>query len=145
MPMILLALAALARSGSAEEAEVMRPVRAIVAGVAAHDSAMLAAQLRPDADVTIVAVRPDGSPAIRHLTAAEFSASIKPGPERLEPRLAQPVIRIDGDIAMVWTPYLFVRDGKLDHCGANHFDLIREAGAWKIQNVTWSTRTAHCG
>jgi hypothetical protein len=141
---IILALAALARSTDAQEAEVMRPVRAIVAGVAAHDSAMLAAELRPDADITVSVERPDGSRAIRHLTAAQFSGSIKPGPERLEPRLARPDIRIDGDIAMVWTPYLFFRDGKLDHCGANHFDLIREGGAWKIQNVTWSTRPAPC-
>ena len=143
MPAMILALAALAASAADKDA-VMRPVRAIVAGVAAHDSAMLAAQLRPGADVTVAVERPDGSRAIRHLTAEQFSGSIKPGSERLEPRLETPDIRIDGDIAMVWTPYLFFRDGKLDHCGANHFDLVREAGIWKIQNVTWSTRPAPC-
>jgi len=26
----------------------------------------------------------------------------------------------------------------------DHFDLVRENGAWKVQNVTWSSRTTGC-
>ena len=127
-----------------ERASIMAPVRAIIAGIAAHESAALAAQLRPDADITVAAERPDGSHAIRHLTPAEFSGSVRPGPERLEARLGEPVIQVDGDIAVVWVSYLFFRDDQLDHCGVNHFDLIRENQEWKVQNVTWSSRTTGC-
>jgi hypothetical protein len=123
---------------------IMKPVKAIVAGISARDSAVLAAQLRPDADVTVAAEGPDGKPIIRHLSASQFSGSIHPGPERLEARLGKPDIRVDGNIAMVWVGYSFLIDGKVDHCGVNHFDLVLEEAGWKAQNVTWTSRKLGC-
>lgn len=127
-----------------EKAAVMVPIRAIISGIAAHDSPALAAQLRPDADITVAVERLDGGHAIHHLTSAEFSGSVRLGTERLEARLGEPVIQVDGDIAVVWVPYLFFREDHLDHCGVNHFDLVRENQQWKVQNVTWSSRTTGC-
>ena len=45
---------------------------------------------------------------------------------------------------MVWAPYTLLKDGKPDHCGYDHFDLVREGTTWKILNVTWSQRTTGC-
>ena len=45
---------------------------------------------------------------------------------------------------MVWSPYVFTIDGKVSHCGTDHFDMVREAGRWKIANLTWSKRTTGC-
>ena len=45
---------------------------------------------------------------------------------------------------MVWSPYVFTIDGKLSHCGTNHFDMVRDATGWKVQNVTWTQRTTDC-
>jgi hypothetical protein len=53
-------------------------------------------------------------------------------------------IEVDGDIAMVWGPYTFTVNGKVHHCGVNHFDLVRDGGSWKVLNVTWSQRTTGC-
>ena len=53
-------------------------------------------------------------------------------------------VDIDGDIAMVWSPYVFTIDGKVAHCGTDHFDMVREDGRWKIANLTWSKRTTGC-
>jgi hypothetical protein len=75
---------------------------------------------------------------------AEFAAGLTPGPERYEERMPAPAIEIDGDIAMAWGDYVFLVDGKVAHCGVNHFDLVREAGAWKVLNITWSRRTTGC-
>ncbi len=74
---------------------------------------------------------------------ADFAAAIKPGADASRSH-AQPAIEIDGDIAMVWGDYVFLVDGKVDHCGVDHFDLVRENGAWKVLNVTWSRRTTGC-
>lgn len=128
-----------------DETAVMAPIDAMFAGLAARDSAAISAQLRPEGGATVAAEKPDGSRSIRHLSWAEYTAGIKPGPEKLEERLTDPAIEVDGDIAMVWAPYTFYIDGKVHHCGIDHFDLVREAGAWKILNVTWSQRTTGCG
>jgi hypothetical protein len=140
------AAAQFARLSSPETGDgaVMAPVREIVRGIAARDPAILAAQLRDGADITVVAELPGGARDIRHMTAAEFSGSVRAGAGRLQARLGRPSIRVDGDLAMAWTPYVFLRDGRADHCGVNHFDLVREAGAWKIQNVTWTLRKSGC-
>lgn len=127
-----------------EEAAVMVPVTALFAAIAARDGAAALAVMRPDATTTTARELPDGSRTIRHLTAAEFAAMLKPGAERYEERLSDPAIEVDGDIAFVWGRYDFFIDGKRSHCGFDHFDLVREKGAWKIQNLTWSSRTTGC-
>jgi hypothetical protein len=124
---------------------VMAPINAMFAGLAARDAAAIAAQLRPEGGATVAVEKPDGSRSIRHLSWNEFTAGIKPGPERYEERLTDPAIEVDGDIAMVWSPYVFTIDGKPHHCGVDHFDLVRENGGWKVLNVTWSQRTTGCG
>ncbi len=125
-------------------AAVMATINAMLAGVAAHDSAAVLAVIRPEGKATVSVERPDRSFVLRHPSWADFVAGIKPGPEKLEPRLNHPLVKVDGDIAMAWTPYTFLIDGKVHHCGVNHFDLVREDGGWKILNVTYSYRIVDC-
>jgi len=127
-----------------EEGQVMAPINAMFDGLARRDSAIILAAMRPDATAIVAAEKPDGTRSVRRLTGAEFAAGVKPGPERFEERLSDPAIEIDGDIAMVWSPYTFLIDGKVHHCGVDHFDLVRESGSWKVANVTWSCRTTGC-
>ncbi|MDB5681031.1 MAG: hypothetical protein JWO16_836, partial [Sphingomonas bacterium] len=108
------------------------------------DSAIVLAAMRPDGTATAANEKADGTRSVRRMTGAEFAAGIKPGPERFEERLTDPAIEIDGDIAMVWSPYVFLVDGKVHHCGVDHFDLVREGGSWKVANITWSSRTTGC-
>jgi hypothetical protein len=129
--------------GSAEAA-VMAPINAMFAGLEARDGAAILAPTRPEGSATAISEKADGTRAIRHLSWADFAAGIKPGPERYQEKLLDPAVEIDGDIAMVWSPYVFTIDGKPHHCGVDHFDLIRENGAWKIHNITWSSRTTGC-
>lgn len=129
---------------SSEEAAVLAPIHAMFAGLAARDGGAVAAQTRPEGHVAVAVEKPDGTRSIRNLGWAEFAGGIKPGPEKYEERIFNPAVEIDGDIAMVWAPYSFLIDGKVHHCGTNHFDLVRENGQWKVLNITWSQRTTGC-
>lgn len=128
----------------AEEAGVMTPVDAFFAGLATRDGAAMLATTRPEGGATMVVERADGSRSIRHLSWSDFAAAIRPGPERYRETLTDPAIETDGDIAMIWSPYVFAIDGKVDHCGIDHFDLVRDAAGWKILSVTWSQRSTGC-
>jgi hypothetical protein len=134
---------ALPMDGSAEAA-VMAPIDRMFGGLEARDGATILAQTRPEGGATVVSEKPDGSRMIRHESWAEFAGGIKPGPEHYREKLLDPAVDIDGDIAMVWSRYVFTIDAKPHHCGVDHFDLIRENGAWKVLNVTWSSRTTGC-
>ncbi len=127
-----------------EEAQVMRPVNALFAAIAARDGRAMIPLLRDGGGATIATEKADGTRAVTHQGWAELTARFTPGAERFEERLFDPAIEIDGDIAYVWGRYNFYIDGKLHHCGYDHFDLVRESGNWKIANLTWSSRTTGC-
>ncbi|WP_174290860.1 hypothetical protein [Sphingomonas bacterium] len=127
-----------------DEASVMAPVNALLAGIAAHDGAAATARVRTDGTLTAAVERADGSHELRRMSWADFAARLKPSPQRVEERLLDPAVEIDGDVAMVWSPYVFLVDGKVDHCGADHFDVVRDGGSWKLLNVTWSQRSTGC-
>ena len=129
-----------------EEAQVMAPVSALFAAMAAQNADAIVAVTRSDGRATGVAENVDGSRTITARSWPDFAARFRtPGGPRLDERLTgTPAIEIDGDIAMVWSGYTFRIDGKFSHCGTDHIDLIRENGAWKILNITWSRRTTGC-
>jgi hypothetical protein len=127
-----------------EEAAVLAPVTALLAGVQGRDGATMRSALYGEGNVTIAVERPDGSKAIRRQSFAEWTASIQPGAERWEERMPAPAIEADGDLAMVWGDYVFLIDGKVHHCGVNHFSLVRVEGQWKVANLGWTSRTTGC-
>ncbi len=138
------ALAAAQQTSRDAREAVMVPINGLLAGVAARDPVAVLAEIRGDGEATIVTEAPDGSVLIRHPTWAQFVGGIKPGPEKFEPRIFSSVVLVDGNMAMAWTPYVFLVNGKVHHCGVNHFDLIRAQGNWKILNVSYDIRTSGC-
>ena len=124
---------------SAEEQAVLAPVNELFAGIAAKDAARILAAAQAEGRLTAI---PEGKP-LRSLTWTEYAARFKPGEgPALEERLVgTPAIEIDGDAALVWSPYEFLVDGKVTNCGIDHFDLVRVAGQWKVLNVTWTQRS----
>lgn len=127
-----------------EASAVMAPVNAVFAAIAARNGELLRSILRDDGNLTIASEAADGTRAIIHRTTAQFVANLKAGPERFEEQLYDPAIEVDGDVALVWGRYNFYIDGKLHHCGYDLFDMVREGGAWKIANISYSSRTKGC-
>ena len=129
---------------SAEAAAVMVPVNAVFGALAARDGALLTQHLASEARMIVAVERPDGTRVIRRMTGQAFAEGLRPGAERLEEVMPDPIIAIDGDIAMVWGRYLFRIDGAIVHCGSDHFDLIKQDGVWRIAGITWNQRTTGC-
>jgi hypothetical protein len=67
-----------------------------------------------------------------------------PGGRKLEERLHDPLVRIDEDLAMIWAPYEFLVDGKLDHCGTDVVEVVRRDGRWLIAGLADTSRKT-CG
>ena len=73
---------------------------------------------------------------------ANFIAKEKAG--AADERISFDVIRIDGLLASVWTPYNFYYNGTFSHCGVNSFQLVRFNGIWKIQYLIDTRRKTGC-
>ena len=127
----------------ADRTAIMVPIDAAFAALEAQDSAALLRQVYPDGRVTAVGTLSSGFSGLRQSSWTEYAARLKPGNGFVE-RITDPKIEIDGDVAMVWAPFTIDRGGKIVACGYDHFDLVRQAGTWKIMNITFSSRTTEC-
>jgi hypothetical protein len=124
---------------SAEEQAVLAPIHAMFDGMSKRDAAAIKAPTLPGG--TMVLMR-DGKPA--QMTFEAFAERVgKASPTQIEERIHNPLVRIDNDLAMVWAPFDFLVDGKVDHCGTDLFNLVRVDGKWMIASVA-DTGTKSC-
>lgn len=68
----------------------------------------------------------------------------KETPGSADERIVVETVKIDGPMAIVWTPYKFYYKGKFSHCGVNSFQLTRINDVWKIQYIIDTRRKEGC-
>jgi hypothetical protein len=62
----------------------------------------------------------------------------------LDERLTSYDIKIDGEMAMAWTPYKFYVNDKFYHCGVDVFTLMHTEKGWKIVGIVDTRRKENC-
>lgn len=83
--------------------------------------------------------------AVRSETVVGFAKQIASLPQdSADERIRFDAVKIDGDLASVWTPYQFYYAGRFSHCGVNSFQLVRTAGVWRIQYLIDTRRRQGC-
>lgn len=86
-----------------------------------------------------------GKPIVTSESIQEFGDFIgKLKKDSADERISFETIKIDGPLAIAWTPYNFYFNGKFSHCGVNSFQLVRLNGEWKIQYIIDTRRRAGC-
>jgi hypothetical protein len=134
---VTLAPCALAQS-PAEQA-VLAPIHAMFDGMSKRDAAAIKAPTLPGGAMVLMR---DGKPS--QMTFEAFADRVgKPGTTKIEERIHDPLVRIDNDLAVVWAPFDFLVDGKVDHCGTDLFNMVRVDGKWTIASVA-DTGTKTC-
>lgn len=134
----------LAPPDGSDERAVLATVERLLAGINARDAAAIGATLRAEGGATVVTQAADGSATVRYTAWPELLARFQPGADTFDERISSPAVEIDGNVAMVWAPYVFRLNGKVHHCGTDHFSLVREGGTWKIAGLSWNQRTTGC-
>jgi hypothetical protein len=115
---------------------VLAPVQAMFDGMAHHDAASIKAPWLPGG--VLVLVR-EGN--LSQITVENFANRVATsGTTHIEERIHEPQVRIDHDLAVVWAPFNFFIDGKLDHCGRDLFNLMQKSGRWQIAALAATTR-----
>jgi hypothetical protein len=116
---------------SAEQQAVLAPIMQMFDGMAKRDAATIKKPLLSGG--TMVLMR-DGKPS--QMTFEDFADRVgKPGTTHIQERIHDPLVRIDHDLAVVWAPFEFLVDGKVDHCGTDLFNLVRTDGKWVIASI----------
>jgi len=120
-----------------DEMAVLAPIQAMFDGMAHRDAAAIKAPWLPGGVLVVVQ---DG---VLSQFTVEFWANrvATSGTTHIEERIHDPEVRIDHDLAIVWAPFNFYIDGKLDHCGRDLFSLNQKNGKWQIVALAATTRT----
>lgn len=122
-----------------EEEAVLAPIHAMFDGMSKRDAAAIKAATLPGG--TMVLMR-NGKPT--QMTFEAFADLVaKPGKSQIEERIHDPLVRIDNDLAVVWAPFEFLADSKVDHCGTDLFNMVRVDGKWLVASVA-DTGTKNC-
>ncbi len=53
-------------------------------------------------------------------------------------------VRIEGNLATVWSRYDLHRGERFSHCGVDAFQLIRYPDGWKIVSIAYTRQEQDC-
>lgn len=124
------------------EESVLEIVTRLFDGMRAADSAAVRATFHESA--RLVATGGEGEDAVRFLPVDAFVRAVGNATGEWDERFWDPEVRIDGDLATVWTEYAFYLDGDFSHCGVDAFVLARTGEGWKIVSIADTRRTEGC-
>lgn len=128
-----------------EDADIKASINQMFAAMKNADTVLLAGSFAPQAILQTVLQNKEGTVEVRTEKVAAFISSIgKPHTESYDERIEFGSIKVDGNLAAVWTPYKFYVGNKFLHCGVNSFQLVKINGSWKIQYVIDTRRKTGC-
>jgi hypothetical protein len=122
-------------AATSDEKAVLVPIQAMFDGMAKRDAAAIKASALPGAMMVLMH---DGK--TEQITFEAFGKRVAKGKTQIEERIHDPLMRVDNDLAMVWVPFEFRVNGKVDHCGTDLFNLVHMDGKWLIANFGATVR-----
>jgi hypothetical protein len=139
-----LIIAQLSYSQTAEDS-VKQAVNRLFSGMKNADAAMIKKSFADSAILQTITRNKEGMLTVRTESVTGFATTVAGLPkDAADERIRFETIKIDGPLAIVWTPYQFYYEGKFSHCGVNSFQLVRFNGEWKIQYLIDTRRKQDC-
>jgi tRNA splicing endonuclease len=131
--------------GQSTEDSVKAVINNLFAGMKNADVDLFKSAFSDSAILQSIGRSRDGKTIARTESIQEFAnfiAQVKK--DSADERIVFETIKIDGPLAIAWTPYKFYHNGQFSHCGVNSFQLIRFNGVWKIQYLVDTRRRQGC-
>jgi uncharacterized protein (TIGR02246 family) len=128
----------------ADEAAVLEVVNRLFDGMRARDGAMVASVFHPDARLVTTGAGPDGAPRVQVQAIDGFVTAVGGEGDPWNEPLFHTEVRVDGNLAHVWTFYRFYAGDRFSHCGYNAILLVRGNEGWRIIHLADTRRTDDC-
>lgn len=116
------------------EEDVKRTITRLFDAMRNSDSVEILSIFTPDAMMQSVMSDKEGNTSLRKNQVQQFASAIgKMTKGAADEQIEFETIKLDGELAFVWTPYRFILNGKYSHGGVDAFCLVKLKGEWKIQ------------
>jgi ketosteroid isomerase-like protein len=129
-----------AATQAVQTAQVMEPVQQFFDALGKQDKNGLLAVVAPNIDITSVQQNALHRLSIEKL--ADAIAAHHGGP--IAEHIHDPRVHVDQDLAVVWAPYTFTIQGKVDHCGTDVITLGKLLDHWVIIGLSDNERKDRC-
>lgn len=140
---LCLAAARPAHAQSTDDEAVRAVVDSLFIGMRLADTAMVRSVFHADARLVSTGSR-NGSPAVSIAPVDGFVTAVGGASEVWDERLYDIEVRIDGNLAAVWTQYTFHAGDQFSHCGVDAIQLVRTDAGWKIIQIADTRRQDGC-
>ena len=128
-----------------EELNVKATINQLFEGMRNADSTAVFSAFAPGAIMQTIVQSKEGKTSVRQNAVAGFASSIgKLAKGAADEQIVFETIKVDGDLAIAWTPYRFIFNGNFSHCGVNTFTLVKLDGVWKINYIIDTRRKENC-
>ncbi len=130
---------------SADEKEVLKVVVHLFDGMRAGDSSMVSSCFHHQIDMFTSYTNKAGEAVLKKDDVQKFINAVgTPHEEVWDEKIWDTEIRIDGNLAQVWTKYGFYLDDKFSHCGVDAIHLTRTKDGWKIFHLSDTRQRKGC-
>jgi hypothetical protein len=120
-----------------EERTVLQVAEKFLEGIGTRNKEQMLEQILPEGGAALLR---DGAPLFINLRGVVDRIPFD-APGTMEEIISgQPVIRVDNDIAMAWTPYEVLINGKIDHVGTDIWSFVKLDGQWYISGLADNSR-----
>jgi hypothetical protein len=127
------------------EDEVRAVVDALFDAMRASDSAAVRELFHPEMDKMASSGVRDGVAGVGFGAISGFVEAVGGAePGAFDEKIGPAEIRIDDNLATVFTPYAFHYNGNLSHCGVNVFLIARVGEDWRIVGLADTRRRQGC-
>ncbi|MEM0991522.1 MAG: nuclear transport factor 2 family protein [Bacteroidota bacterium] len=129
------------------KAAILQPIQQLFEGMANKDTLLMKSVFHTDASLSTTYTDKAGKAQYKAEKIDNFITSIGkiPAEQQLEERILDYQVKVDDNLAVVWTPYEFYLNGNFSHCGVNAFTLFKAETGWVITAITDTRRRTACG
>ena len=128
-----------------EETAVKQAVNRLFDGMKTSDTALIRSAFSAGPILQTIVRNKQGQTMVLTEPLDSFLVSVgRLHADVYDERITFDVIKIDGELAIVWAPYKFYLGNKFSHCGADSFQLVKINGEWKIQYLIDTRRRQNC-
>lgn len=128
-----------------EDAVIKKTIDQFFDGMRTGDSALVRSTLHPTIRFQTCYFNKAGISSIAQDDVNEFLVAVgTPHEDVWDERITSIDVRIDTNLAQVWTDYSFFLNDRFSHCGVNAFQLFKDQTGWKIIQITDTRRKESC-
>ena len=144
--MIALVASSVVLKAQTAEDSVKIAVNRLFDGMKSGDATAISSAFADSAILQSVGLdRKTGKLQIENEAVNDFADFVSKQPKgAVDEQIKFDVIKVDGQLAIVWAPYKFYFKGVFSHCGVDSFQLIKNSNEWKIQYLIDTRRRIGC-